>query len=179
MASAVRTRPARSRLSSSGWNPGISLVLVSTSTWARTPRLVWSIAASRWTCGLPWWPLPRRVLPSTATACRHGRGGGDGGGGWWWLLGSQPGADGTVQRVGVDAGQDPAHGRLARWPPGAGQVAAHPERGQHLAGASLAHSPIAARDLAPVSTAATATASTVASACRRPRRWRGSVIWAR
>jgi hypothetical protein len=30
-----------------------------------------SIPASRWTRGLGWWPLPRRVLPSTATACRH------------------------------------------------------------------------------------------------------------
>jgi hypothetical protein len=28
-------------------------------------------------------------------------------------------------------------------------------------------------------TAATATASTVVRACRRPRRWRGSAIWAR
>jgi hypothetical protein len=46
-------------------------------------------------------------------------------------------------------------------------------------GASLAHSPIAARDLASASTAATATASTAPSACRRPRRWRGSAIWAR
>jgi hypothetical protein len=32
-----------------------------------------------------WWPLPRRVLPSTATGWRHGRGVGDGGlaGGCW------------------------------------------------------------------------------------------------
>ena len=33
--------------------------------------------ASRCTGAVWWWPLPRRVLPSTATACRHaGRGGG-------------------------------------------------------------------------------------------------------
>jgi hypothetical protein len=46
----------------------ISLVLPSTSAWPRTARLVWSITASRWTRAAPWWPLPRRVLPSTATA---------------------------------------------------------------------------------------------------------------
>jgi hypothetical protein len=52
-----------------------------------------------------------------------------------WLLGGQPGADGAVQRVGVDTGQYPAHGRLPGWPPGTGQgVTAHPEWGQHLAG---------------------------------------------
>jgi hypothetical protein len=52
-----------------------------------------------------------------------------------WLLGGQPGADGTVQRVGVDAGQRPAHGRLTRWPEGPGpRVTADPERGQHLPG---------------------------------------------
>ena len=61
----------------------ISLVLVSTSVWPRTARVVWSIAASRCTCGLAWWPLPRRVLPSTATArrparCRRRPGGGGG-----------------------------------------------------------------------------------------------------
>jgi hypothetical protein len=39
--------------------------------------------------------------------------------------------------------------------------------------------PIAASDLAPVSTAATATASTVARLWRRPRRRRGSAISAR
>jgi hypothetical protein len=55
---------------------------------------------------------------------------------WWgWLLAGQPGTDGAVQRVGVDAGQDPAHGRLRWWLPGAGQrVSAHPKRGQHLPG---------------------------------------------
>jgi hypothetical protein len=98
---------------------------------------------------------------------------------WWWL-GGQPGAGGAVEGVGVDAGQHAAHGRLAGWPPGAGQqVTAHPERGQHLAGRIVGHSPIAARDLAPASTAAAATASTAPSGCRRPRRWRGSTIWAR
>jgi hypothetical protein len=55
--------------------------------------------------------------------------------GRWGRLTGQPGADGAVKGVRVDAGQHAAHGRLARWPPGAGQgVAAHPERGQHLAG---------------------------------------------
>ena len=58
--------------SSSGRNWVISLVWPSIRAWPRTPRLVWSITASRWTWGLGWWPLPRRVLPSTATA-RCGR----------------------------------------------------------------------------------------------------------
>jgi hypothetical protein len=46
-------------------------------------------------------------------------------------------------------------------------------------GASAAHSPIAASDLAPANTATTATPSTTARVCRRPRRWRGSASWAR
>jgi hypothetical protein len=60
---------------------------------------------------------------------------------WRWLLAGQPAADGAVQRVGVDAGQDAAHGRLCWWLEGAGPwVAAHVQRGQrgqrgqHLAG---------------------------------------------
>ena len=48
-----------------------------------------------------------------------------------WVLVDQPGADGAVQRVGVDAGQHAAHGRLPGRPEGAGQrVTARPERGQ-------------------------------------------------
>src|SRR5436190_15109084 len=42
------------------------------------------------------------------------------------------------------------------------------------AGTSAAHSPIAANDLAPASTAHTATATTAVRPCRRPRRLRGS-----
>jgi hypothetical protein len=53
----------------------------------------------------------------------------------WWVLVGQPRADGAVQRVGVDAGQDAAHGRLRWWPPHTGQrVAAHPEHGQDRPG---------------------------------------------
>jgi hypothetical protein len=45
------------------------------------------------------------------------------------VLIGQPRADGAVQRVGVDAGKDAAHGRLRWWPPRTGQrVAAHSER---------------------------------------------------
>ncbi len=174
MASAVRTCPARSRPSSSGWNPVISLLLVSTWVWARTPRLVWSIAASRWTWGLGWWPLPRRVLPSTATARL---GGWDVGGGGCWLASQAPIARSSAsastrastRRTVASSGGLKAPVRSRRTPSAAST----------WPGASLAHSPIAASDLAPVSTAATATASTVASACRRPRRWRGSAISAR
>jgi len=79
--------------------------------------------------------------------------------GWEWprlVLVGQPSADGQVQRVGVDAGQHAAHGRLGGWPEGAGQwVAACPSAARTGPGASAAHSPIAARDLAPASTAAT------------------------
>ena len=45
--------------------------------------------------------------------------------------------------------------------------------------ASAAHCPIAANDLDPAITAAIPTASSPASGCRRPRRLRGSGIWAR
>ncbi len=52
-----------------------------------------------------------------------------------WLLVGQPPADHLVQRVGVDAGQHAAHGRLAWWPPDSAQrVAAYPERGQDRLG---------------------------------------------
>jgi hypothetical protein len=62
--------------------------------------------------------------------------------------GGQPSADGPVQRVGVDAGQHAAHGRLGGWPEGAGQrVAAGPERGQDLAG--RIRSPLADRGQRP------------------------------
>jgi hypothetical protein len=74
-------------------------------------------------------------LPSTATACRHGRGVGDGGSSGGDCRAGQPGTDGAVQRVGVDPGQHAAHGGLAGRPPGASQgISAHPERAQHLAG---------------------------------------------
>jgi catechol 2,3-dioxygenase-like lactoylglutathione lyase family enzyme len=68
--------------------------------------------------------------------------------------------------------------------PGGCQAPVHgsrrvPSAARTWPGASLAHSPMAARDLAPTSTAQTATPSTPTSGCRRPRRWRGSVIWAR
>jgi hypothetical protein len=56
--------------------------------------------------------------------------------GWrGWRLACQPAADDTVQRVGVDASQHAAHGRLGWGREGAGQrVAAGPERGQDRAG---------------------------------------------
>ena len=51
-----------------------------------------------------------------------------------WVT-SQPGADGAVEGVGVDAGQHATHGCLAWWPPGPAQrVAARPERGQDRPG---------------------------------------------
>jgi hypothetical protein len=65
-----------------------------------------------------------------------------------WLLGDQPGADGAVQHIGVDAGQHPAHGGLAGWPPDPAQrVAAHPERGQDRPGRICG--PLADRDQGP------------------------------
>jgi len=90
-----------------GWNRVISLALPSTPVRPRTPQVVWSITASRCNCDVSWWPLPRMVLPSTATARCGERPGGDGPGGGCWP------------------------------------------------GASLVHSPIAAKHLAPASTAAT------------------------
>jgi hypothetical protein len=131
----VITVSERSRPSSSGRNWVISLVVASTWVWPRTPRLVWSITASRCTG-------TRRGGRCRAGSCRRPRPPGVAGGrpaaaGWsvGWLLGGQPGADGTVESVGVDAGQHAAHGGLTRWPEGTGpRVAAHSERGQDLAG---------------------------------------------
>src|SRR5829696_9855294 len=96
------------------------------------------------------------------------------------MLVDQPRADGTVQRVGVDRARTrrtvaSVGGRKA---PVNGSRRT-PKAASTWPGVSLAHSPIAVRDLAPASTAATATASTATSMCRRPRRWRGSLIWAR
>jgi hypothetical protein len=52
-----------------------------------------------------------------------------------WLLVGEPPAERSIQRVGVDAGQHPAHGGLTWWPPDAGpRVMAHPQRGQDVAG---------------------------------------------
>ncbi len=128
------TVSARSRRSSSGRNWVISFVLPSTRRCASTVPLPWASAASRCTGAAPWWPLPRSAVPSTATA-RRGRVVDADGSRWGWLLGGQPDADGTVEGVGVDAGQDAAHGRLGGRLPGAGpRVSAHPDRGQDLAG---------------------------------------------
>jgi hypothetical protein len=66
----VTTTPARSRSASSGRRPGTSPGAPLTGRWARTARAAWSIAASRRTCR-PSAPLPRSVLPSTATARRR------------------------------------------------------------------------------------------------------------
>jgi len=153
----------------------------STSVWPRIPPVAWSIAASRWTCGLGW-PLPRRVLPSTATACRHATRVGGGGrvvgeGGccsvshrpMTWSSASGSTRASTRRTVASPGGRQTRRSGSRRAPSAASTDP----------GASAAHSPIAARDLAPASTAATATASTVPSACRRPRRWRGSASWAR
>jgi hypothetical protein len=52
--------------------PGTSPGAPSTWCWATTARVVWSIAASRWTCRPSGACLaPRGVLPSTATARRR------------------------------------------------------------------------------------------------------------
>jgi hypothetical protein len=69
-ASAVTTAPVRSRLASSGANPGTSPGAPLTWRWASTARVAWSIAASKWTCR-PSRRAPRSVLPSTATARRR------------------------------------------------------------------------------------------------------------
>jgi hypothetical protein len=112
----------------------VHLLAASTSVCARTAAVAWSIAASRWTGGVGW-PLPRRVLPSTATAGGGRRGGGPlvVGGGGCWRASHAPMVESSG--VGTDAGQHPAYGRLGGWPEGAGQgMTAHPERGQDRVG---------------------------------------------
>lgn len=126
-------------------------------------------------------PLPRGVLPSTAIARRHARVGGGGCVAGWsgcWSASHRPitrsNASGST-RASTRRTVASAGGRQIRRS-GSRRLPSAASTGP---GASAAHSPIAVRDLAPASTAATATASTVPSACRRPRRWRGSVIWPR
>jgi hypothetical protein len=69
--------------------------------------------------GLGWWPVPRRAVPSMATARRGKRRGGDGpAGGGCWAASNAPMARSKASRV--DAGQHAAHGRLPWWPPDAG-----------------------------------------------------------
>jgi hypothetical protein len=111
--------------------------------------------------------------------------------GWWrWLLAGQPGAGGCwlasqalMVRSSASASMRASTRRTVASPGGL-KVPVHgsrrtPSAASTWPGASAAHSPIAASDLAPVSTAATATASTVVRVWRRPRRWRGSAISAR
>jgi hypothetical protein len=188
MGSAVTTRPARSRPSS----PAA----------AGTGRSRWSWCPCRSGPGRHGWCGPS--LPAGAPArFGGGRRGGScrrprppaatpvavavgwsvavaSGGRWRWLLVGQPGADGQVQRVGVDAGQHATHGGFAWWPIDPAQrVTEDPERGEDRLGASAASSPIAARDLAPAQRGSDPTASTAPSACRRPRRVLGSAMLAR
>jgi hypothetical protein len=162
------------------WLEGGDLVAVgSTPRWARTAPLAWAIAASRWTGGREWAPLPRRVLPSTVPACRQGPAAAGGlAAGGCWLANQAPTAWSSA------SGSMRASTRRTVASPGGLRVRVRgwrqtPSAASTPAGASAAHSPIAASDLAPASTAATATASTVTNASRRPRRQRGSAIWVR
>jgi hypothetical protein len=128
--------------------------------------------------------VDRRALVVAAAAqglavdrdpCRHGRGVGGGGGlaaGGCWLASQAP-----IARSSASASMRARTRRTVASPGGLKARVRRSRRTPSAAstwpGASAAHSPIAARELAPVSTATTATASTVANACRRPRRWRG------
>src|SRR5262245_41243602 len=133
---------------SRGRNQGTSPGAPSTCRWARTVR-VWSIQASRWTCR-PWAPLPRSVLPSTATTVAVGR---NGRGrparrrsrrpGWWRQAG--PGCGGSWFRWGPSTPSGRCGDRDG--------LASAARTGW---GASAAHSVIAAIDRAPAKTAAAA-----------------------
>jgi Transposase DDE domain group 1 len=124
-------------------------------------------AAYGYTHTLGYHPLlaTRRVLPSTATARHHAGWGGDG----CWSASHRP-----ITRSSA-SGSTRARTRRTVASPGGRQTRRSASRRTPSAaktgpGASPAHSPIATRDLAPASTAATATASTALSGCRRPRR---------
>jgi hypothetical protein len=160
----VTTAPARSRSASSGTRPGTSPGAPSTWRWASTARVACSIAASRWTCR-PWAPLPRSVLPSTATAPpsmlppRVARVGHRRPATRRLTAASAVGSTRArvrrvVASVGTPSGRG-RHGERRTPPPPAG-------------GASAAHSAIAATDRAPVSTAAAAMAEIATRGWRRP-----------
>jgi hypothetical protein len=124
----------------------------------------WASAATR--CGaFPVLPFaPRTVLPSTAitsrpltrTALVHSQAPG--------TLSSMSGLTRANARRNVDSSAGPR---------------AAPSVARTSGPASAAHWPIAANDLDPAITAAIPTASSPASACRRPRLFRGSGTWAR
>jgi hypothetical protein len=83
----------------------------------------------------------------------------------------QPGTEDPVEHVRADQGEGAPEGGLLR--------RAAPSTASASGPASAAHCPIAANDRDPATTAAIPTASSPASACRRPRLFRGSGTWAR
>src|SRR6266516_1223155 len=128
----------------------------STWRWASTARVVWSIAASRWT----WRPAggqraPRKVLPSTATTRCRCRGPGAGPGG---SRSRSPSASQAPITVASATGSTRASVRRMVASAGtahrSGPIRRAPSAARTGGGLSAAHSAIAVIDRAPASTAA-------------------------
>ncbi len=164
-ASIVMTAPARlANAFSSSRTAGISSGFASTAAWPRTAPMPCASAATR--CGA--FPVlsfaPRTALPSiaitsrppacTALVCSQAP----------RTRSSTSGLTSAKARRKVDSSAGPR---------------AAPSTASTSGPASAAHCPIAANDLDPAITAAIPTASSPASACRRPRLFLGSGTWAR
>ena len=87
--------------------------------------------------------------------------------------GPEPGTEDLIEPAWVKHGEGPPERGLLR------RAAVGAQDASTSSPASAAHCPIAANDLDPAITAAIPTASSPASACRRPRLFRGSGTWAR
>ncbi len=165
IASIVKTAPARSvNAFSSSRTAGISLDFSCTATWPRTAPMPCASAATR--CGA--FPFlffaPRTVLPSTAITSRPPA--------CTALVYSQAprtrSSTSALTRANARRKVDSSAGPRAA-----------PSTASTSGPASEAHCPIAANDRDPAITAAIPTASSPASAWRRPRLFRGSGTWAR
>ena len=165
IASIVMTAPARlANAFSRSRTAGISFDFSSTATWPRTAPMPCASAATR--CGA--FPslffAPRTVLPSMAITSRPPA--------CTALVHSQAprtrSSTSALTRANARRKVDSSAGPRAA-----------PSTASTSGPASAAHCPIAANDRDPAITAAIPTASSPASACRRPRLFRGSGTWAR
>jgi len=157
IASTVTTTSCRSNSPRRSRAAGISLLLAAVATWPSTVPAVWSNAATRCGAAVVGVRAPRTVLPSRAMTRRPPT---------TWVR-VQQNAPMTVSRMSASTRVN-----TRRIADSLGRVA--PSSASSSAGVSPTHSPIAANERAPASTAANPTASSPGNACRTPRGSRGS-----